>query len=187
MIVNRRTFSAMVASAVAAPRMSFAQVNDRSAPYSGVGGQLTHFEVDFGAATLAKRASVKLPGGIQYAWPHPSRKYLYVATSSGRVGTATGLRIFAQRTLSYGLPSRIVRPTFPLCGDPIKLKQRPIHTSVDRAGAYVLVAYNYPSNVSVYKIKRDGGIGDEVKLADNLSEGDLFPSDPGNPIRQNLS
>ena len=53
MIVNRRTFSAMVASAVAAPRMSFAQVNDRSAFYSGVGGQLSHFEVDFGAAALA--------------------------------------------------------------------------------------------------------------------------------------
>ena len=83
MMVNRRTFSAMVASAVAAPRMSFAQAKDRSAFYSGVGGQLTHFEVDFDAASLAKRASVKLPGGIQYAWPHPSRKYLYVATSSG--------------------------------------------------------------------------------------------------------
>ena len=78
MTVNRRTFSAMLASVVAAPRVSFAQAKNNSAFYSGVGGQLTHFEVDFGAATLAKRAAVTLPGGAQYAWPHPSQRYLYI-------------------------------------------------------------------------------------------------------------
>ena len=173
MIVNRRIFSAMVASAVAAPRMSFAQIKDRSALYSGVGGQLTYFEVDFDAAGLAKRASVKLPGGIQYAWPHPSRKYLYVATSTGGVGIApvpgyspnehhlTAFRVASSGELS---PRR----------DPIKLKQRPIHTSVDHAGEHVLVAYNFPSDISVYKIKGDGGIGDEVKQADNLEIGIYF-------------
>src|SRR5260221_13121478 len=88
MIVNRRTFSTLLAGAVAAPGMAFAQAKDKSAFYSGVGGQLTHYEVDFGAATLAKRAAVTLPGGIQYAWPHPSRRYLYVATSTGGVGIA---------------------------------------------------------------------------------------------------
>jgi 6-phosphogluconolactonase len=173
MIVNRRIFSAMVASAVAAPRMSFAQIKDRSALYSGVGGQLTYFEVDFDAAGLAKRASVKLPGGIQYAWPHPSRKYLYVATSTGGVGIApvpgyspnehhlTAFRVASSGELSPH-------------GDPIKLKQRPIHTSVDHAGEHVLVAYNFPSGISVYKIKGDGGIGDEVKQADNLEKGIYF-------------
>ena len=173
MIVNRRTFSAMVASAIVAPNMSFAQANDRSAFYSGVGGQLSHFEVDFGAATLAKRASVKLPGGIQYAWPHPSRKYLYVSTSSGGVGTApipgyapNEHYLMAFRVASSGELSPH--------GDPIKLKQRPIHTSVDHAGEYVLVAYNFPSNVSVYKIRGDGGIGDEVKQADNPEKGIYF-------------
>ena len=88
MFVNRRTFSAMLAGAVATPRLAFAQAKDNCALYSGVGGQLTHYEVDFGAATLAKRAAVTLPGGIQYAWPHPSRRYLYVATSTGGVGIA---------------------------------------------------------------------------------------------------
>src|SRR5258708_22007209 len=85
MTVNRRTFSAMLAGTVAAPRMALAQAKDRSAFYSGVGGQLTQFDVDFDAAALSKRTSVKLPGGIQYAWPHPSRTHLYVATSSGGV------------------------------------------------------------------------------------------------------
>src|SRR5262245_53842277 len=88
MLVNRRTFSTMLAGAVASPRLAFAQAKANAAFYSGVGGQLTHYEVDFGAATLEKRAAVTLPGGIQYAWPHPSRRYLYVGTSSGGVGIA---------------------------------------------------------------------------------------------------
>ena len=57
---------------------------------------------------------------------------------------------------------------------PIKLRQRPIHLSVDNAGEHVLVAYNFPSNVSVHKIKGDGGIGDEVKQPDNLEKGIYF-------------
>src|ERR1700752_3494175 len=86
MDVTRRTFSGMLAGALATPRLAFAQTKDNCAFYSGVGGQLTHYEVDFGAATLARREAVTLPGGIQYAWPRPSRRYLYVATSSGGVG-----------------------------------------------------------------------------------------------------
>src|SRR6266480_7779821 len=89
MLVDRRTFSATLAGALAMPRLAFAQAKDNCAFYSGVGGQLTHYEVDFAAATLAKRSAVTLPGGIQYAWPHPSRRYLYVATSTGGVGIAT--------------------------------------------------------------------------------------------------
>jgi hypothetical protein len=71
MIVNRRKFSAMLAGTLAAPRMAFGLAKDSSAFYSGVGGQLTQFDVDFDAATLTKRASVRLPGGIQYAWRQP--------------------------------------------------------------------------------------------------------------------
>jgi 6-phosphogluconolactonase len=173
MIVNRRMFSTMLAGAIAAPRTALAQAKGRSAFYSGVGGQLTQFEVDFDAATLTKRASVRLLGGIQYAWPHPSRTHLYVATSSGGVGIApvpgyapdehhlTAFHVAASGELSPH-------------GDPIKLRRRPVHTSVDHAGEHVLVAYNFPSGVSVYKIKGDGSIGDEVKQADNLEVGIYF-------------
>ena len=63
MVVTRRTFSTMLAGAFATPRLAFAQAKNNCAFYSGVGGQLTHYEVDFGAATLAKRAAVTLPGG----------------------------------------------------------------------------------------------------------------------------
>jgi len=173
MIIDRRTFSVMLAGTMAAPRMAFAQAKDRSAFYSGVGGQLTQFEVDFDAATLSKRASVRLPGGIQYAWPHPSRRYLYVATSSGGVGIAPvpgyppdEHYLMAFRVASSGELSPH--------GDPIKLRKRPVHASVDNAGEHVLVAYNFPAGVPVHKVKGDGGIGDEVKQADDLEVGIYF-------------
>jgi 6-phosphogluconolactonase len=173
MTVNRRTFSALLAGAVAAPRMSFAQAKDRSAFYSGVGAELTHFEVDFDAATLAKRGTVKLPGGVQYAWPHPSRKYFYVATSSGGVGIAP---VPGFPPDQHYLAAFRVSPSGELSphGEPIKLKQRPVHMSVDNAGEYALVAHNFPSNISIFKIKGDGSIGEEVKQADNLEKGIYF-------------
>src|SRR6516165_9726023 len=173
MIVNRRTFSTLIAGAIAAPRLAFAQAKTNCAFYSGVGGQLTHYEVDFEAATLAKRAAVTLPGGIQYAWPHPSRRHLYVATSSGGVGIAP---VPGYPPEQHYLAAFRVTPLgeLSLHGDLIKLRQRPIHASVDSAGGHVLVAYNFPSNVSVHKIKGDGSIGDEVKQADDLEKGIYF-------------
>jgi 6-phosphogluconolactonase len=173
MIVNRRTFSRLVAGAIALPRLAFAQTKTNCAFYSGVDGQLTHFEVDFDGATLAKRAAVTLPGGIQYAWSHPSRRYLYVATSSGGVGIAP---VPGYPPDQHYLVAFRVTPLgeLSLHGVPIKLRQRPVHASVDSAGEHVLVAYNFPSNVSVHKIKGDGSIGDEVNQADNLEKGIYF-------------
>jgi 6-phosphogluconolactonase (cycloisomerase 2 family) len=173
MLVNRRTFSAMLAGAFAPPRLAFAQATDNCAFYSGVGGQLTHFSVDFAAATLTKLAAVTLPGGIQYAWPHPSRRHLYVATSSGGVGIAP---VPGYPPDQHYLAAFRVTPTGELSqhGDWIKLRQRPVHCSVDHAGEHLLVAYNFPSNVSVHKIKGDGSIGDEVRQADGLEKGIYF-------------
>ena len=173
MSVNRRTFSATLATAIASPRLALAQAKDNCAFYSGVGGQLTHYEVDFGAATLAKRAAVTLPGGIQYAWPHPSRRYLYVATSTGGVGIAP---VSGYPPNQHYLAAFRVTPLGELSqnGDLLKLRQRPVHLSVDHAGDHVLVAYNFPSNVSVHRIKGDGSIGEEVKQSDELEKGIYF-------------
>src|SRR5215475_2749136 len=173
MIVNRRTFSTLLAGAIAAPRLAFAQAKTNCAFYSGVGGQLTHFEVDFGAAALAKRAAVTLPGGIQYAWPHPSRRHLYVATSSGGVGIAP---VPGYPPDQHYLVAFRVTPLGELSqhGDFTRLRQRPVHLSVDNAGEHVLVAYNFPSNLSVHKIKVENRIGDEVKQPDNLEKGIYF-------------
>jgi len=173
-MVNRRAFCVLLAGGAVAPRMSFAQAaKERSAYYSGVGGELTQFEVDFDAATLTKRGSIKMPGGIQYAWPHPSRKYLYVASSSGGIGIAP---VPGFPPNQHNLTTFQVAPSGELSphGDMIKLRYRPIHISVDTAGEYVLVAYNFPPGITVHKIKGDGSIGDEVGQADNLEKGIYF-------------
>lgn len=173
MTVDRRTFSTLLAGALAAPGAAFAQAKTNSAFYSGVGGQLTHFEVDFDGAALARRETTTLPGGIQYAWPHPSRRYLYVTTSSGGLGTAP---VPGYPPNQHYLLAFRVTPLGDLAlhGEPVRLRQRPIHCSVDGAGAHVLVAYNFPSNVSVHRIRGDGGLGEEVAQPDGLEKGIYF-------------
>jgi hypothetical protein len=63
---NRRTFSTLLAGSIAAPRLSWAQQGtSKTALYSGVGTEFTHYDVDIEAAVLAKRASMELPSSIQ--------------------------------------------------------------------------------------------------------------------------
>ena len=57
-------------------------MNSRVALYGAVDDELTHYEVDVENFALTKRAMVKAPSNVQYAWPHPSRRFLYVATSN---------------------------------------------------------------------------------------------------------
>jgi 6-phosphogluconolactonase len=54
----------------------------RIALYSAVGRDVTRYEVDVDAATLTRRETIRTLANVQYAWPHPSRRYLYVATSN---------------------------------------------------------------------------------------------------------
>src|SRR5438309_11382119 len=86
-MVSRRTFLSLLAGSVSAPGLAFAQPEPRKvALYANVGAELTHYDVDVAGAALTKRATVTLPAGVQYAWPHVSRRYLYVATSSSSSG-----------------------------------------------------------------------------------------------------
>ena len=47
-------------------------------------------------------------------------------------------------------------------GEPRTLPSRPIHTSVDQAGEFLLIAYNDPSSVTVHRLNADGTIGEPV-------------------------
>jgi len=47
---------------------------------------LTHYDVDVQRAELTWRGSVTLLANVQYAWPHASRQYLYVASSNSSPG-----------------------------------------------------------------------------------------------------
>jgi 6-phosphogluconolactonase (cycloisomerase 2 family) len=127
--------------------------------YANVGAELTHYDVDVAGATLTRRETVTLPAGVQYAWPHASRRYLYVATSSsasgyGPAGTehhVTALRIDpASGALSKH-------------GEAIPLPTRPIHMCTDIPSEHLLVAFNNPSALRVYRINPDFTPGAEVK------------------------
>src|SRR5262245_33037308 len=60
----------------------------RVALYAAVGPELTTYKLDVKEASLIKQASVTLPQDVQEAWPHPSRRYLYVTWSNNLKGAA---------------------------------------------------------------------------------------------------
>ena len=87
---SRRTFLSLVAGGMAAPGLASAQpTSQKVALYANVGADLTHYDVDVTGAELIKRETVTLPAAVQYAWPHASRRYLYVASSSSAPGYGT--------------------------------------------------------------------------------------------------
>src|SRR6266566_68366 len=87
---SRRAFLSVIGGSIVMPRLSFAQSTDQKvALYANVGSELTHHDVDVAGAELIKRETVTLPAGVQYAWPHASRRYLYVASSSSAPGYGT--------------------------------------------------------------------------------------------------
>ena len=83
---SRRTVLSLAAVGIAAPRLAFAQQPRKVALYANVGPDLTHYDVDLAGANLIKKETVTLPTGVQYAWSHKSRRYLYVASSSSASG-----------------------------------------------------------------------------------------------------
>jgi len=140
-------------------------VTAKSVFYASLGPELNLFEVEVGAAALQKRRTITLPANVQYAWPHPSRRCLYVVSSDGGpgvAGTTHRANAFRIDPLSGALEPH---------GEPQALPSRPIHTSVDASGEYLLTAYNDPSNVTVHHINRDGSIGEAVRQPAKLDTG----------------
>ncbi|HKW53155.1 MAG TPA: beta-propeller fold lactonase family protein [Stellaceae bacterium] len=159
-LIGRRRLGTLLAGALAAPRLARAQGKAESAVfYSSVGPDLTLYHIDVAACTLARQSTATMPANVQYAWRHPTLPVLYVASSNGASGFGG-----AAGDKHHATAWRIDQATGALAphGDAAALRSRPIHLSVDRAGAFVLIAYNNPSAVSVHEIKRDGTIGAEV-------------------------
>src|SRR5207253_8295273 len=158
-MIDRRTFMSLLATAAVAPRPSFAQGAPRkSALYSSVGPVLTHYDVDVEAAALTKRASVTLPANVQYAWPHASGRYLYVASSSSAPGTGPAGTEHHVSAFRIDPASGSLAPH----GKPIRLPTRPIHITADIPSRHVLVAFNNPSAPRVYRSNGDATLGEEV-------------------------
>src|SRR6516165_3315057 len=88
-MINRRTSTALLAVTVEALHRAWSQpVTAKTVFYASTGPELTVFDVAAGDAALQKRSAVTLPANVQYAWPHPSKRYLYVVSSSGGPGVA---------------------------------------------------------------------------------------------------
>jgi 6-phosphogluconolactonase (cycloisomerase 2 family) len=133
--------------------------------YAGTGAELTLYDLDVDGAALTKRGTVTLPANIQYAWPHPSRRYLYVVSSNGGPG------LVGDKHFANALTVEPATGALKVHGEPAALPSRPIHASVDHSGEFLLVTYNNPSHVTVHRINADGTIGAEVKQAAKLDTG----------------
>ena len=163
-MIDRRTFATLLVGAVAAPRLSWGEdLKGKTVLYGSIGPTLTLYDLDGDA--LVKRSTVTLPANIQYAWPHPSRKYFYIVSSNGGPGVA-GDKHFAN-ALRIDPATGALTPH----GQPQALPSRPIHTSVDQAGQYLLIAYNDPSALTVHRLNQDGTIGDRVEQPGKLDTG----------------
>ena len=167
-MIRRRTFLSLVAGSFAVPQFAAAQGASRKvALYANVGADLTHYDVDVPGEALIKQATVTLPAGVQYAWPHASRRYLYVATSSsasgyGAAGTEHHVTAFRIDPASGALTRH---------GNPIPLPTRPIHMTTDIPSENILVAFNNPSALRVYRINKDFTPGEEVKQPGPIDAG----------------
>jgi 6-phosphogluconolactonase len=165
-MINRRTFGALLAGVAVAPKYAWSQqVTGKTVLYTSVGPELALYDVDIADAALQKRGTVTLPANIQYAWPHPSKRYFYVVSSSGGPGLAGDKHL--ANAFRIDPQSGALQPH----GEPQMLPSRPIHTSVDAAGEYLLTAYNNPSDVTVHRIKGDGTLGDMIHQQGKLDTG----------------
>ncbi len=135
--------------------------------YQSIGPELARFDIDVEGAALTRRDAVTIPGAnVQYVWPHPSKKYLYAVSSDGGPGTIPGTRHIAS-AFRIDPASGALMPH----GDSVALPSRPVHCSVDRTGEFLLTAYNYPSNITVHRIKPDGALGEPVAPREKLDVG----------------
>jgi 6-phosphogluconolactonase len=135
--------------------------------YASVGNQLTHYDVDVAGAALRRRAAVALPANVQYVWPHASQPYLYAATSD----SASGMGPAGANHHVSALRINKATGALALHGVPVALPTRPIHMATDIPSEHVLVAFNNPSAIRVYRINKDGTAGAEVAQPNPIDPG----------------
>src|ERR1700730_10575843 len=86
--------SSIAALSILTAILAQALTSARVALYASVGPEMVHYQLDVDSASLVKRDSVTVPESVQYAWPHPSRRYFYVAWSNGSGADHHGISAF---------------------------------------------------------------------------------------------
>jgi 6-phosphogluconolactonase (cycloisomerase 2 family) len=161
-MLNRRNVTALLGSLPAAALVGAkAQSAGTIAFYASAGPKLTLLSLDTSAATLTPVTSITLPANLQYAWPHPSLKFLYVVASNTQPGSGP-MGVTGADKNHYAI-AYAVGPDGALTehGARRLLPSRPLHVSTDHAGHFLFIAYNVPSRVTVHRLSNDG-IGEEV-------------------------
>jgi 6-phosphogluconolactonase (cycloisomerase 2 family) len=166
-MLTRRSATALLAGAAAAPASAWAAAANPHATFcNAVGPVLSWWQVDLANATLTRQGNVEVPARIQYVWRHPMAHVLYVASSNfvpmGNPDGKHHLTAFQINPTTGGLTQY---------GEPVPLRARPIHITVDAEGDWLLTAYNLPSMMSVHRLLPNASIGDEVKQAGTIDGG----------------
>ena len=135
--------------------------------YACVGAELTQYDVNVEAGTLARRGTVGLPANLHYAWPHASRRFLYVASSDSTPGMGPAGHKHHVTAFRIDPASGALSPH----GEPITLPTRPIHMTTDIPSEQLLVAFSNPSGLRVYRVNHDATLGDEVPQPEPIDAG----------------
>ena len=149
----------------------------RVALCASIGPELTQFDVDVGSAMLVRRGTVVLPANVHHAWPHASGRFLYVASSDTSPGSGPLGRNHHVSAFRIDGASGALTPH----GSAITLPTRPIHMTTDIPSEHLLVAFNNPSGLRVYRINRDGTPGAELQV-----RGPIDPGIYGHQVRVSL-
>jgi 6-phosphogluconolactonase (cycloisomerase 2 family) len=166
-MLTRRSATGLFAGMAMTPGIArTVNARARAVFYNAVGPTLTAWHADTGTAALTRQGSVTLPALIQYAWRHPSKPVLYVASSNFvPMDKPDGKHHLT--ALLIDPASGALRPF----GAPVPIRARPINISVDTSGHWLLTAYNVPSTMTVHSILPDGAIGAEVQQAAPIDGG----------------
>ena len=168
-MLDRRRFNALLAgtagwAGLGPIRTAAAQRALRGAVYASVDARLYRIRRDGNTLTRDPRPLI-LPAQVQEAWPHPSGRYFYVASSDERTSTGP-VRHHYLNAFQVGSSGEL-RPF----RGAVQLAHRPIYITVDHRGEYLISAYSGPSGISVHRLNTDGSIGDEIAQKPSLDTG----------------
>ena len=154
--IGRRDFALLMAGAVVAPRIAWAQsTENRTVFYVTVGSDITLYNINGDALTADSTVSV--PAMVQYLWRHPVKNIMYVCYTNQFTSTTKDVHGVA----SYKIDPKTGKLT-PFAST-AALPARPINITVDKTGNFLFVAFNAPSNLHVYSINADGSVGMKVE------------------------